>query len=152
MPVTLDELYKALNSLNKGKSPGLDGIPPELYLASWPQVGPLLLGMIHSAIENGSFSNNTNIAIISLLLKKGKDPTECQNYGPLSLLNTDIKLNAKVIASQLEPCMTSLVHVDQTGFKVKCKINKRSSPSPHHRYFYHRLLKYHPFTRCREGI
>lgn len=53
--------------MNKGKSPGLDGLPPEFYFAFWPQVGPLLLDMILSAISKGLFCKNNNIAIISLL-------------------------------------------------------------------------------------
>ncbi len=31
-PLTLEELHNAAKLLQKGKSPGLDGIPPELYL------------------------------------------------------------------------------------------------------------------------
>uniref|UniRef100_A0A8C1GVL0 Reverse transcriptase domain-containing protein n=1 Tax=Cyprinus carpio TaxID=7962 RepID=A0A8C1GVL0_CYPCA len=90
--------------------------PPEFYLAFWPQIGPLLLEMIHSTITKGSFFNNSNIAIISLLLKKGKEPSECSSYRPISILNADIKLFAKVLASRLEPHLSTLIHVDQTGF------------------------------------
>ena len=50
-PITLYELHKALGYMNKGKSPGLDGLPPELYLFFSPQVGPLILETIHSAIK-----------------------------------------------------------------------------------------------------
>lgn len=49
-PITLSELEKALHNLNKGKSPGFDGIPPELYIKFWSQLGPLLLKMINYAI------------------------------------------------------------------------------------------------------
>ncbi len=31
-PLSLEELHVSLKSLQKGKSPGLDGLPPELYL------------------------------------------------------------------------------------------------------------------------
>ena len=100
--------------MNKGRSPGVDGIPPELLLAFWPQVGPLILNMIHQATKVGSFTKNQ--ATITLLLKKGKDPNECSNYRPLSLLNADVKLYAKVLALRLEPFMSKLVNPDQTGF------------------------------------
>lgn len=48
--------------------------------------------------------------------KKDRDPTAVSNYCPLSLLNTEIKLFAKVLARRLGPLMTHLVHYDQTGF------------------------------------
>lgn len=38
-PITLNELYEALKLMNHGKSPGLDGIPPELYLTFWEGFG-----------------------------------------------------------------------------------------------------------------
>lgn len=91
-PFTLVELEMALRSLNKGKAPGFDGIPPELYLRFWSQLGPLLLNMINRAISSGSFSRDVNTVTITLLHKKGKDSNECANYRPLSLLNVDIKL------------------------------------------------------------
>lgn len=56
------------------------------------------------------------MAIITLLPKPNKDLTQCGNYRPLSLLNCDVKLFAKVLASRLDSLMTKLVHNDQTGF------------------------------------
>ena len=119
-PFTLIELEMALRNLNKGKSPGFDGIPPELYVQFWAQLGPLLLNMINRAISSGSFSRDVNTATITLLHKKGKDPSECANYRPLSLLNVDIKLFAKMLALRLEPLMSKLIHPDQTGFGHPC--------------------------------
>lgn len=73
-PISLQELKDAVLSMQKGKSPGLDGIPPELYLAFWDLIGPFLLDMIHFSIEKGAFSRDVNIAVISLLLKKRQRP------------------------------------------------------------------------------
>lgn len=115
-PITLEELCKALISMKKGKSPGWDGIPPELYLAFWDLLGPPLLDMINTAIDKGAFNSGANTAILTLLLKPNKDPSQCSNYRPLSLLNGDVKLYAKVLASRLERYLIKLVHNDQTGF------------------------------------
>lgn len=115
-PITLEELRNALGSMKKGKSPGWDGIPPELYLVFWDILGPPLLDMINTAIDKGAFNSGVNTAIITLLLKPNKDPSQCGNYRPLSLLNGDVKLFAKVLASRLEGFLTKLVHNDQTGF------------------------------------
>lgn len=115
-PITLQECEAAARDMRKGKSPGPDGIPPEFYLTFWPLMGPLLVDMIQYSIKEGSFSRDVNSALISLLLKKGKDPVECANYRPLSLLNADLKIYAKLLARRLQAHMTELVHCDQTGF------------------------------------
>lgn len=102
--------------MQRNKSPGLDGIPPEFYVVFWNKLGPLLLDMISASIEKGSFTRDVNTALISLLLKKDKDPTECANYRPLSLLNSDLKIYAKVFARRIQGYLPLLINSDQTGF------------------------------------
>lgn len=68
-PITLNELKAAADDMHRGKSPGLDGIPPEFYITFWQSLGPLFLDMIQASLERGSFPRDVNIAIISLLLK-----------------------------------------------------------------------------------
>lgn len=72
--------------------------------------------MINHSIQMGSFNNSTNMASITLLPKPNKDLTQCGNYRPLSPLNSDMKLFAKVLATPLEAFMIKLVHNDQIGF------------------------------------
>ena len=64
-PITLDELHTAVKLTNRGRSPGIDGIPAELYLELWNIVGPIWLDTINSAIEKGFFHKDLNTALIS---------------------------------------------------------------------------------------
>lgn len=57
-----------------------------------------------------------NTALVSLIPKKGKDHSDCANYRPISLLNTDIKMYARIMALRLHWYINKLVHPDQTGF------------------------------------
>lgn len=114
--ILLEEVWEAAKAMQRGKSPGIDGIPPEFYIIFWEQLGPFLLDMIVFSIENGRFSRDVNTALISLLVKKYKDPTDCSSYRPLSLLNSDLKIFAKLLARHLEHHLPSLVNPDQTGF------------------------------------
>lgn len=103
--------------MERGKSPGIDGIPRELHVAFWEKLSPFLLHMINFSIENGGFSTDVNTAPISLLLKKDKSPTDCCSYHPLSLLNSEVKVFAKLLELHLETHMPELVSSDQTGFR-----------------------------------
>lgn len=115
-PIQLQELKSALKGAKRNKTPGLDGIPSELLLKYFDILGLTLLQTINSAVERGAFHQQTNTAIISLLPKKGKDPLDCSNYRPISLLGADLKLYAKVLALRLERFIGKLVHPDQSGF------------------------------------
>lgn len=64
------------------QSPGLDGLPPELFLELWDIIGPLILNSINHALLNGSFHRDQNTSLISVLLKKDKSPLNCGNYRP----------------------------------------------------------------------
>ncbi len=114
-PLSLEELHVSLKILQKDKSPGLDGLPPELYLEIWDLVGILMLNSFNFAIEHG-VHRDQKTSLISLLLKKGKDPLDCSSYRPISLIPCDVKIYAKVFASRMEKVIHSLIKEDQTGF------------------------------------
>ena len=61
-------------------------------------------------------------AVITLIHKKGKNPQQCGSYQPVSLINVDAKILAKILATRLEAHLSSLIHPDQVGF-----IKNRSS-------------------------
>lgn len=76
--------------------------------------------MIVFSIEKARFSRDVNTALISLLLKRDKDPTDCSSYCPLSLLNSDLQIFAKLLARRLERYMPLLVNPDEVGFIRSC--------------------------------
>lgn len=86
------------------------------YLKFWDKLGPYILAMFKAAVDKGALTKHANPAIISLLLKKGKDRSICSNYRPLSLIKSEIKLYAKVLPNRLDHLMVTLIHSDQTGF------------------------------------
>lgn len=66
--------------------------------------------------ESGILPDSMNEALIVLIPKPGKDPLYLELYRPISLLQSDIKILAKILALRLNKVVSSLVHSDQTGF------------------------------------
>lgn len=64
----------------------------------------------------GSLPQSMNEAIIVLLLKPGKEAHLPDSYRPISLLTTDVKLLARVLATRLAKVIHKVVHRDQSGF------------------------------------
>uniref|UniRef100_A0A803JKZ4 Reverse transcriptase domain-containing protein n=1 Tax=Xenopus tropicalis TaxID=8364 RepID=A0A803JKZ4_XENTR len=75
-----------------------------------------LTDMFHEVATLGTFPRESLSAIITTIPKENKDPTDPSSYRPISLLNTDLKMYAKVIANRLAPLIPQLVHSDQVGF------------------------------------
>uniref|UniRef100_A0A803JZM0 Reverse transcriptase domain-containing protein n=1 Tax=Xenopus tropicalis TaxID=8364 RepID=A0A803JZM0_XENTR len=115
-PITKQELQQAINGLAPGKTPRPDGLPADLYKSLTDEITPHLLNTLTTATQNFSLPPSFMEAIIVLILKPQKDPHTCNSYRPISLLNTDAKILAKILASRLAQVMPDLIHPDQTGF------------------------------------
>ena len=114
--LSMDELHEALKTTKSGKTPGNDGLPAEFYKIFWPKIKNHLFNAINCAYHNGSLSITQRQGIITLLPKKGKDPLELKNWRPITLLNQDYKLAAKVIANRMKLFLEHVINSDQTGF------------------------------------
>lgn len=115
-PLTVEEYRKALFSLSNNKAPGLDEYPSEFYKHFWPIISPLFSRMKEDVKIQSTIPQYMNTALITVLLKPNKDPSLCSSYHPLSLINTDMKIISKALATRLESVMPTLIHQDQTGF------------------------------------
>lgn len=102
MPLTPDELYKALLQMPNNKSPGPDGFPAEFYKHFWHILSPLLYRLILEIQNTSQIPSHMNTSVISVLLKPNIDPTQPSSYRPLSLINTDLKIITKALAIRLE--------------------------------------------------
>lgn len=110
--ITLEELQVAVASSPRAKAPGIDGLPIKIYKIFGDVLLPELLSIIMEAKGQGRLPQSMYEAIIVGLLKAGKDPTVAVSYRPISLLTTDLKILAKVLAIRLSKVITKLVHPD----------------------------------------
>lgn len=116
VPVCESEIISALKALSLGKAPGNDGYTIEFYKCFQRDLSPLLTLLFNDIITNQSMPLTMRQATISLLPKPGKDHSQMSNFRPLSLLNNDYKLFAKILAMRMETVVSSLIYLDQVGF------------------------------------
>lgn len=88
-PVTLEELQIAVRCLANNKSPGLDGLPNELFKKCCDVLLPWLLEVFQHSAITGRLPTTMQEALIIVLLKPGKDPFLPKSYRPISLLPVD---------------------------------------------------------------
>uniref|UniRef100_A0A669EWZ3 Reverse transcriptase domain-containing protein n=2 Tax=Oreochromis TaxID=8139 RepID=A0A669EWZ3_ORENI len=90
-PISREEILRLIKNLPIDKAPGLDGFTEEFYRNFAEELSPLLLQMFEEALDKGSLPPTLSEALISLALKKNKDPLDCKSYRPISLINCDCK-------------------------------------------------------------
>ena len=91
-----------------------DGLPMEFYVKFWDVLGADLVTVLNSCFDAGLLSpSQRRGVIISLSFKKG-DRLDPRNWRPISLLNVDYKLAARVLAGRLFKVIHLVVADDQT--------------------------------------
>lgn len=115
-PIDAEEVKLAINALACGKAPGSDGLTADFYKAYQNLLAPQLIVAYAEALESGSLPPTMREAIVTLLLKPGKDPQRCQSYRPLSLLNHDYKILAKILAARFALLVDTILCPYQAGF------------------------------------
>uniref|UniRef100_A0A8C5WG47 Reverse transcriptase domain-containing protein n=1 Tax=Leptobrachium leishanense TaxID=445787 RepID=A0A8C5WG47_9ANUR len=111
-----EELTAAFKHSKPHKCPGPDGLLVEYFKLLQPELNTHLLAVYNSMLSGGEFHTSSLAATISLIPKPGKDPLLPSSYCPISLLNTDVKILARILATCLQRHLPSLIDSDQVGF------------------------------------
>lgn len=129
--VTSAEVERVLPLLPAGVAPGLDGLPYELYRVLWADLGPAFLAMVNEALlaaeeagdevmEAGreAMLPDSSLAGLVVLLRKSADADPCDlgNMRPITLLNCDYRILARVIAVRFAQPLLSVIDPTQTAF------------------------------------
>lgn len=115
-PLNLDEIALAIASLAPAKAPGGDGLPLDFYAAYSEILIPELLLLFNHIFDTETLPDSLRQAVIIVIPKPGKDPHHLESYRPISLLQADIKILAKILSMRLNQSILSLINSDQTGF------------------------------------
>lgn len=137
-PLKISEITDAIKLMQSNKAAGPDGYPINLFKKHIDKLSPLLLNMFNDSLNQGTLPQTLTEASITLLLKPNKDSNECGSYRPISLLNNDYKILAKILALRLESVLQDIISSDQTGFmknrhsfsNIRRLLNILLSPAP----------------------
>uniref|UniRef100_A0A3Q3ED67 Reverse transcriptase domain-containing protein n=1 Tax=Labrus bergylta TaxID=56723 RepID=A0A3Q3ED67_9LABR len=100
-PLSSEEIVNAIKITPTGKAPGPDGFPIEFYKVLSQKLVPILKSVYDESLVNGKLPPTLSQAIVSVLLKKDKDPLKCSSCRPISLLGCDYKILTKILAQRL---------------------------------------------------
>ncbi|MGL5599123.1 MAG: reverse transcriptase domain-containing protein, partial [Aeromonas sp.] len=118
--LTVDDLTKALNSMQNNKSPGADGLPKEFYTMFWDELKDSMLAMFKESLHLQILPPSLREGVISLIYKKG-DTHDLKCWRPLTMLGVDVKILSKALFFRLQPVISNYIEGDQT-----CGIKGRS--------------------------
>jgi hypothetical protein len=112
--ISEDEIKCAVRSFEKKKTPGSDGLPIEFYLLFLSELGMILNKVYAASLRLEKLPGSCYYGIISQLYKGDGDKKLRSSWRPLTMLNVDHKILAKVLVLRLKKVMRKIVHPDQT--------------------------------------
>jgi Reverse transcriptase (RNA-dependent DNA polymerase) len=114
-PITEQEVHSAICSMLFGKSSGPDRYPAEFYKKFWGIIKAdimILVEVVHLQRVNISCLNMSKI----MLIPKKEGASKINEYRPISMINTMIKIITKVYAMRLQPILPKIISSWQTTF------------------------------------
>ena len=109
------DLRLAAEDCPKEKTPGTDGLPSELWDCCGEELLTRFLPMVQETMETGELPQTTRTGNI-VLIPKGEPSPHIKDWRPITLLNTDYKIIAKVLAARLRGLLNDLILPQQVGF------------------------------------
>ena len=120
-PITMDELNETLSRTNN-RAPGPDNIPYVIYRQLPMTAKLILLRIYNTSIALGHLPKRWKKATILMFPKPGKNNTNPDNYRPISLTPTIVKILEKIIVKRLHPLLQDKIPTTQAGFRPNYNI------------------------------
>uniref|UniRef100_A0A8C5M5U5 Reverse transcriptase domain-containing protein n=1 Tax=Leptobrachium leishanense TaxID=445787 RepID=A0A8C5M5U5_9ANUR len=113
-PITVAEVEGAIASQNKCKAPGPDGLTAEFYQCFSALLAPHLAEVFNESLNGGLLPPTFRTSAVILLTKPGVvDTADVGNWRPISLLNVDRKILARVLFLRLQVLSEGLLSDSQ---------------------------------------
>lgn len=97
--ISPEEIVKALNEMNKNKSPGCDGLTVSFYCKFFHLFGEIFHKIFKEIKKEKIMPRSMRLGMITLIYKKKGNRNKIANYRPISLLNVDYKILERIMAN-----------------------------------------------------
>ncbi|CAI5472388.1 unnamed protein product, partial [Closterium sp. Yama58-4] len=114
-PFSLAEIEHALNRLAKGKTPGLDGLPGDVFRSHRKTFTPLFHKLC-VGISQAGLAPTSMLSGRTVLIPKKGGTDQVENLRPITLMNADYKVIAHVLASRLQIVLPRIINPAQSAF------------------------------------
>lgn len=115
MPFDEMEVKNIIDSMEKNKAAGLDGITIEFYQTWWEIIKKDMMQLFADFYSGKVDMSRINYGIITLV-PKGTDADTIQKYRPICLLQVLFKIFSKGMTLRLGPLMPKLIEPCQNAF------------------------------------
>ena len=117
-PPIREEIKKATMQLKVGKSPGIDGIPAEVYQHGEEAALDRLPDLLTSCWEKRTLPQDLRDAVVASLYKNKGEKSDCSNDRGITLLSIAFKILARVLLNRLIPTIAQKnTPESQCGFR-----------------------------------
>ena len=111
-PIIPEEVHIAMRKGGKKKAPGSDRLVLEFYKANWATIKDDMGELMNQMFIERKVSPQQKHGVI-VCLPKICEPTTLADFRPITLLNTDYKMMARIIVNRLRPIMAELLQQSQ---------------------------------------
>ena len=124
-PIRRRKVEAAVQSLNIGKSAGVNNIPAELVQAGEEDVITTLKTICNRIWQTGEWPTPWTQSLVITLPKKG-NPQQCQNYRTISLISHPSKVILKIMLNRLKPQAEKIIAEELQSFRASGPPQSRS--------------------------
>ena len=114
-PFTTEEIDMVIKHIPVDKAPGPDGFNGMFLKKCWNIIKEDIYKLYEDFFDGHLDLESINYSYITLV-PKVRNPESVNDFRPISLLNSSIKILTKLLADRLQLIILQLIHVNQYGF------------------------------------
>jgi len=114
------EIDGVIKELPNDKAPGPDGFNGYFMKTCWDTIKGDIYKLCDDFYHNRISLESINWSYITLIPKK-HNPEIVNDFRPIYLLNTRVKIITKLLANRLQKIILRLIHTNQYGFIIKSR-------------------------------
>ena len=116
------ELKDALDKVNSGKTPGIDGIEREFLLRFWKLIGKTITNASTIFIEKEKLNSFMDRGLIKVIQKGDTTGEDLKNWRPITFLSQIYKLTSGVVAGRIKKLLGKLISRCQKAYQNTANI------------------------------